>query len=124
MTEERKIKIAVIGATEPTYQSSEVRVACFPWNRLKKVANLADYDVVILDLLSLKEPEELDVLAFRKVLDVRTVQQVLSKVGVPFSCWATLGSRLSASLRVPSMKSRSSAGQVSSFLGMRDRELR
>jgi hypothetical protein len=81
LTEERQIKIAVIGATEPTYQSPEVRVECFPWNRLKKVANLADYDVVILDLLSLREPEELDVLTFSKVLDIRTAQQVLSKNG-------------------------------------------
>lgn len=52
---------------------------CFSWDRLKKVTNLADYDVVILDLLSLQGPRDLDVPVFRKMLDIRTAQQVLSK---------------------------------------------
>jgi hypothetical protein len=85
LTEERQKKIGVIGAAEPRYESQEVQVECFPWNRLKKVANLADYDVVILDLLSLKGPEDLDVSAFRAMLDIRTAQQVLCK-GESFIC--------------------------------------
>lgn len=76
---ERTTKIALIGATGYEYESPEARVDCFSWDRLKKIANLADYDVVILDLLSLQEPEDLGVLAFRKTLDIRTAQQVLSK---------------------------------------------
>ena len=47
MTEGRRRKIAVIGAAEPKYDSREVRVACFPWNKLKRLANFADYDAVI-----------------------------------------------------------------------------
>ncbi len=76
---DRTTKIALIGATGYEYSSPEARIDCFPWDRLKKVANLADYDVVILDLLSLQGPEHLDVGAFRKMLDIRTAQQVLSK---------------------------------------------
>ncbi len=76
---ERTTKIALIGATGYGYSTSEARVDCFPWDRLRKIANLADYDVVILDLLSLQEPKDLDVLVLRKMLDFRTAQQVLSK---------------------------------------------
>jgi hypothetical protein len=68
LTEERQKKIAVIGASGPRYESREVRVECFPWNRLRKVANLADYDVVVFDLLSLQEKERLDGDALRKAL--------------------------------------------------------
>ncbi len=56
-----------------------MRVECFPWNSLKKVTNIADYDAIVLNLLSLEDPSKLDVLAFRRVLDIRTAQQVLSK---------------------------------------------
>lgn len=79
MAEERQKKIALIGAAGYGYGSSEVRVECFRWDRLKKVSNLADYDVVILNLLSLNDPRRLDVGAFRKMLDVRIAQQVLRK---------------------------------------------
>jgi hypothetical protein len=81
LTEVRQKKIAVIGAPEPRYESREVRVECLPWNRLKKITNLSDYDTIILDLLSLEDPSKLDGSTFRKVLDVRTAQQVLSKTG-------------------------------------------
>jgi hypothetical protein len=81
LTKERQTKIAVTGAPEPRYESSEVRVECFPWNRLKKITNIADYDAVVLNLLSLEDPSKLDVLTFRRVLDIHTARQVLSKTG-------------------------------------------
>jgi hypothetical protein len=79
MTEVRQKKIAIIGSAEPRYDSREVRVACFPWNKLKRLTNLADYDIVIFDLLSLEDPSKLDGNALRKILDLRTAQEVLRK---------------------------------------------
>lgn len=79
MAEDRQKKIALIGAKGYAYSSSEARIECFPWDRLNKVSNLADYDVVILDLLPLGDVERLDYVAFRKLLNVRTAQEVLGK---------------------------------------------
>lgn len=85
MAEGRQKKIALIGKKGYEYSSSEARVECFPWDRLKKVPNLADYDVVLLDLLSLSGVEILDYATFRKMLDVRIAQEVLGKTsGVIF----------------------------------------
>jgi hypothetical protein len=79
LAQNRPKKIALIGATGFEYGSPEARIDCFPWNRLRKVTNLADYDVVILDLLSLDNTELLDSAAFRKALNVGTAHEVLTK---------------------------------------------
>lgn len=81
MTEERQRKIAVIGATGSRYESPEVRVEWFPWHMLKKATNLADYDVVVIDLLSIQDEASLDGGGLRNALDVRTAQEVLRKRG-------------------------------------------
>jgi hypothetical protein len=47
------------------------------WDKLKKDANLADYDVLILNLLSIEDPKALDAQALQKVLNVRPVLEVL-----------------------------------------------
>jgi len=74
----RPKKIALIGATGYEYRSPEAWVQSFLWDKLKKDTNLADYDVVILNLLSLEDPESLDAQALQKVLNVRTVLEVLA----------------------------------------------
>jgi hypothetical protein len=56
LAKNRPKKIALVGATGYEYSSPEERVNCFSWDRLKKVTNLADYDFVILNLLSLDVP--------------------------------------------------------------------
>jgi hypothetical protein len=81
---DRPKKIALIGATGYEYASPDVRVECIAWNRLKKATNLADYDVVIIDLLSLQDRERLDGGALRKALNIRTAQEVLRKPGGAF----------------------------------------
>ncbi len=77
MTEDRQKKIAVIGARGPRYEAREVRVECFPWNGLKKLTNLADYDVVILDLLSMTGQGLQDVETVESILNERSVLEVL-----------------------------------------------
>jgi len=77
LTEERQQKIALIGAAEPRYESREVRVECFPWNRLKKLTNLVDYDVVILNLLSITDQTLQDIETFDSVLNEKSMLEVL-----------------------------------------------
>jgi hypothetical protein len=77
-------KIVVLGATGSRYESPEVRVEWFPWNKVKKVPNLADYDEVVIDLLSLQDPASLDGGALRRALDVRTTHEVLQKIDGAF----------------------------------------
>lgn len=50
---------------------------CFPWNRLKKLAKLADYDIVILDLLSMTDQRLPDVGTFESVFNEQSVLEVL-----------------------------------------------
>ena len=50
---------------------------CFAWDRLRKVENLADYDVLVLDLLSLSDSKVIDAEEFRRVLDQSTAQRIL-----------------------------------------------
>lgn len=78
MARDRPKKVALIGATGYEYRSPEARVESFPWDKLKKDTNLADYDVVILNLLSIEDPKALDAQVLQRVLNVRTVLEVLA----------------------------------------------
>lgn len=78
MAEERPRKIALIGAAGYEYASPEARVECFAWDRLQKVANLADYDAIVLNLHSIEDPGSLGGEAFMKVLNVRIMLEVLA----------------------------------------------
>jgi hypothetical protein len=76
--EDRPRKIALIGATGYEYGSPEARVECFTWDRLKKADNLADYDVLVLNLLSVEDMGSLDADAIGGALSVRTMLEVLA----------------------------------------------
>ena len=78
MAETRPRKIAVIGATGYEYSSPEARVECFPWNRIRRIGNLADYDEVVIDLLDVEDAEELDGDALEEILNVRSTYEVLA----------------------------------------------
>lgn len=79
MAEERQRKIAVIGTSGYDYSTPEVRVDCFTWDRISKVKNLADYDEVVIDLLSVENSEALDGDSIEGVLNVRSAYEVLSR---------------------------------------------
>lgn len=74
---ERQLRIALFGTLGYERGSGAACVECFRWNELRKIKNLADYDVVVLNLLSLGRPEDMDAEAFRAALDVRTTRQIL-----------------------------------------------
>ncbi len=75
----RPSRIAVVGASGFEHDSEAAVVRCFRWDRLRKVRNLADYDVLVLDLLSLSDPTAIDAKELKKLLDVHTTRQVLGK---------------------------------------------
>jgi hypothetical protein len=77
VTQERQTKIAVIGTAGPRYESGEARVEWFPWNRLKNLKNLADYDNVILDLLSMTDQTLQDGETFDSILNEQSMLEVL-----------------------------------------------
>lgn len=73
----RQRRIALIGASGYEHGSEAAKVECFGWDRLRKVKNLADYDMLILDLLSLTDPGAIDAKVFRSVLNAGIAGQVL-----------------------------------------------
>jgi hypothetical protein len=77
VTQERQTKLAVIGAAGPRHESGEARVEWFPWNRLKNLKNLADYDIVILDLLSMTDQTLQDWETFDSILNEQSMLEVL-----------------------------------------------
>ena len=53
----RQRKIMLIGATGYNQSDDEIRIECFEWREIKKIKNIKDYDVLILDLLKLDTEE-------------------------------------------------------------------
>jgi hypothetical protein len=71
----RHKKIALIGARGYSVQSAEVRVLSYPWDRLEEIANLSDFDTVILDLLSV--PSDIDWNRFTEILNIHTMDDIV-----------------------------------------------
>jgi len=74
----RQRKIALIGARGYKLQSAEVKVSSYPWDHLDEIANLRDFDTVILDLLSV--PSTVDWNRFTEILNIYTMNDIV-KVG-------------------------------------------
>jgi len=51
----RPRKIALIGAQGYAQESPDLRVDCFPWDKINTITNLRDYDILLLNLLSLEK---------------------------------------------------------------------
>lgn len=84
MAEGRQKKIALIGATGYEYNSEQGKIECFSWDKLRKAKNLADYDTVILNVLSLKDREQLDAEGFHSALNIQAARDILTNEGVIF----------------------------------------
>jgi hypothetical protein len=78
---DRQKKVALLGAREFEYSSSEARIECFPWNQLNKVRNLADYDEVVLNTSSLRDSARSSGATIRNVLDTSTAHEILRPPG-------------------------------------------
>ena len=73
-------KIIIIGTSGYEQQSADSRVDCCAWGKISCLPNLRDYDVVILDLLSLNR-EQVDWPAFRKLLNPTITREILFSKG-------------------------------------------
>jgi hypothetical protein len=69
-------KIIIVGTSGYEQQSADSRVECCEWGRISRLANLRDYDVIILDLLSVNL-KKADWAAFRKLLNPTIAKEIL-----------------------------------------------
>lgn len=73
-------KIVIIGVKGYRTATENRNVASFPWDELTKVKNLADYDIIILNLPSITSTT-VDWSAFTKMLNLETMKDVLRHEG-------------------------------------------
>jgi hypothetical protein len=73
-------KIIIVGTSGYEQQSADSRVDCCAWGEISRLPNLRDYDVIILDLLSLNR-EQVDWPAFRKLLNPTITKEILFSKG-------------------------------------------
>jgi hypothetical protein len=78
---ERTRKIALIGADGYVRRSDDYRVDCFPWNKVKGLANIQDYDVLIINLLTPRRAETSDWAEFNNVMNRPAVMTLLDSEG-------------------------------------------
>lgn len=78
---ERMEKIALIGAQGYDRKSEYQRVDCFPWDKLNKIINIRDYDIVLLNLLSLERVNNVDWTVFFKLLNPFSMKEILFNEG-------------------------------------------
>ena len=82
---ERRRKVVLIGAKGYERADDSLCVDCLPWTNIRKLQNIRDYDVVILNLLSLtskQSREEVDWAAFVTLLDFHSTMDILMNGGM------------------------------------------
>lgn len=77
---DRIVKIAIIGASGYRTETEDRKIVSFPWDKLAGIKNLADYDTIILNLLSVN-PMAIDSVAFSSALNLQTMKDVLMNEG-------------------------------------------
>lgn len=78
---DRMEKIALIGALGYQRQSADLQLDCFPWDKVADIGNLRDYDVVLLDLLSLEQVTTVDWSSLFNSLNPQSMAQILGPGG-------------------------------------------
>src|ERR1035438_2670440 len=77
-------KLLLIGATGHDRDKEGLRLDCVSWDRLSDVQNVRDYDVLLLDLLSIRTEVErttVDWIKFNQLLDFRAASDILMHNG-------------------------------------------
>jgi len=72
---------AIIGTKGFQRSDESVEIECFPWKEVASVANPSDYDTIIFNLLSLKDPTTVDWDGFFDKFTVLTTLEVLVNGG-------------------------------------------
>jgi len=80
----RQKKILLIGASGFEQTNEEIRVECFPWDRIHKIQNIRDFDTVILDLLPFEDKinkDEVDWKEFYNLFSFKNAMDILMNNG-------------------------------------------
>lgn len=71
----------LIGADGYTSQNEGHVLKCCPWDKLRKLQNMSDFDTVVVNLLTLATPEKLDANAFQRAFTLKSMAEVLGHQG-------------------------------------------
>ena len=77
-------KLLLIGAEGYDRNKDGLRLDCVSWDRLSDVQNVRDYDVLVLNLLSINTEEarsKIDWQLFNRLLDFRAASDILMNKG-------------------------------------------
>ena len=77
-------KILLIGAKGYDRDKEGLRLKCVSWDKLSSIRNVRDYDVLVINLLSIKttaERNKVDWKVFSKLLDFRAASDILNHGG-------------------------------------------
>lgn len=70
-------RVAILGAEGLRSSNVDITLDSFPWSDVGRIANLSDYNTVILNLLPIAEVQNIDWGRFVNVLDVQTATEIL-----------------------------------------------
>ncbi len=80
MSSQRTVRIALFGAGG--YRGTDSRpITCFPWDTISTSINPSDYDVLVINLLSLRDHSTVDWRAFFEMMNLRSMMQVIDNQG-------------------------------------------
>lgn len=74
-------KIAIIGAIGFDRSNNDVRVECWAWDRISRIGNLADYDILIISMPPQETAATIDWQTFRKIVNHDVVYELLQSHG-------------------------------------------
>ena len=77
-------KLLLIGATGYSRDKDGLRLDCVTWDKLSDVQNVRDYDVLVLNLLSIRTEDartKVDWATFKQLLDFRAASDILMHKG-------------------------------------------
>lgn len=75
---DRKKKILIIGSSGFKRNTKEILIDSISWQRIKskKNINICDYDILIIDLLSIVH-EEVDFQKFYKIVNINKIKEII-----------------------------------------------
>ncbi len=75
------LRVALIGSEGLRSHDRDKQLTCYGWGDLAAIKNLSDFDIVILNLLSLSEAKKVDWTAFSRALPLATAAEIIGHGG-------------------------------------------
>lgn len=74
-------RILLVGSDNLVSYSEDRVLKCYPWNKLSSIQNMSDFDVVIVNFLTLGQAKKINLEAFSKIFNIRNMADVLRHKG-------------------------------------------